>query len=156
MTTGMLHLHSTLRYLIVFVAIWAIFKAMSGMNGKKAFTKADQKPGLLYLIGMDLQLVIGLVLYFMGNWGYKIISNGGMAEVVGDGKVVNRFFVMEHPIGMILALILVHLGYAATKKTSNTDQQKFKKSFWMYLISFILIIAFVPWPFRELGRAWMP
>ncbi|HRP89318.1 MAG TPA: hypothetical protein PKX92_04720 [Edaphocola sp.] len=154
MITGMLHLHSTLRYLIVIIAIWAIIKAMSGMGGGKSFTKGDQKPGLFFLICMDLQLVIGLVLYFMGNWGYKLISNGGMGEVMKNST--SRFFAMEHAVGMIIALILVHIGYAASKKASNTDQQKFKKSFWMYLIGFLLILAFVPWPFRELGRSWMP
>ena len=154
MTTGMLHLHSLLRYLIVIVAVWAIFQSLSGMNGKKSFTKSDKRPGMLFMIFMDLQLVVGLVLWFTGNLGLKAVQSMG-GEVMKNA--VARFFVMEHTIGMILALVLVHLGYAATKKASNSDVAKFKKSFWFYLIGFILILAFVPWPFRaELGRGWMP
>ncbi|RQO30904.1 hypothetical protein DBR32_09335 [Taibaiella sp. KBW10] len=154
MNTGLLHVHSLLRYLIIIVAIWAIIKAASGMSGGKSYTKSDQRPGLFYLIFMDLQLVVGLLLYVMGNFGIKQIQALGMGEVMKNG--VARFFVMEHTLGMLLALILVHIGYANTKKAGLSDQKKFSKSFWCFLISFIVILASIPWPFRELGRGWMP
>lgn len=154
MTTGMLHLHSVLRYLVLIVAIWAIFKSMSGMGGAKAFTKSDQRPGLFFMIGMDLQLLIGLVLYFSGNFGLNSIKQLGMGEVMKNS--ITRFFAVEHTLGMLLALVLVHIGYAATKKAELSDQKKFKKSFWMYLIALIVIFASIPWPFRDLGRGWMP
>jgi hypothetical protein len=58
---------------------------------------------------------------------------------------------------MIIALVLVHIGYAITKKKDLADKKKFSKAFWLFLIAFILMIAFIPWPFREnLGRHWMP
>lgn len=154
MTTGMLHLHSILRYIVLIVAIWAIFKSLSGMNGGKTFTKADQKPGLFFMILMDIQLLVGLILYFTGNFGLNAIKTLGMGEVMKTS--ITRFFAVEHLIGMLLALVLVHIGYAATKKTGVSDQKKFKKSFWMYLIALIVIFASIPWPFRALGRGWMP
>jgi hypothetical protein len=154
MTTGMLHLHSILRYLILIVAVWAIFKSLSGMNGGKSFSKADQKPGMFYMILMDTQVLIGLILYFIGNFGFKAIQNLGMGEVMKNN--ITRFFAMEHLLGMLIALVLVHVGYSATKKTNLSDQKKYKKSFWMYLLALIVIFAFIPWPFRELGRGWMP
>lgn len=154
MNTGLLHVHSLLRYLIVIVGLWAIFKAASGMGGGKAYTKSDQRPGLFYLIFMDLQLVVGLLLYVMGGFGIKRIQEMGMGEVMKDS--ISRFFVMEHLLGMLIALILVHIGYAQTKKTDLSDQKKYSKSFWFFLISFIFILASIPWPFRELGRGWMP
>lgn len=155
MNTGLLHLHSLLRYLIILVAIWAIIKAASGMGGGKSYTKSDQRPGLFYLIFMDLQLIVGLLLYVMGNFGIKQIeAMGGMGEVMKNN--VARFFVMEHTLGMILAIILVHIGYANTKKANLSDRKKFSKSFWFFLISFIVILASIPWPFRDLGRGWMP
>lgn len=154
MTTGMLHLHSIIRYLTLLVALWAIFRSMSGMGGGKVFTKSDQRPGLFYMIAMDIQLVIGLVLYFTGNFGLNSIRQLGMGEVMKDG--VHRFFAIEHLLGMLIAVILVHVGYATTKKAELTDQKKFKRSFWMYLIALIVIFASIPWPFRDLGRGWMP
>ncbi len=69
---------------------------------------------------------------------------------------VARFFVVEHTIGMLLAIILVHIMYASVKKNID-DTAKFKKLFWYSLISFIIILASIPWPFRELiSRPWFP
>lgn len=154
MTTGMLHLHSILRYLTLLVALWAIFSSMSGMGGSKPFTKSDQRPGLFYMIAMDLQLLVGMVLYFTGNFGLNSIRQLGMGVVMKDS--VHRFFAVEHLLGMLIAVVLVHIGYAATKKTEFSDQKKFKRSFWMYLIALVVIFASIPWPFRDLGRGWMP
>lgn len=153
METGMLHLHSVLRYLIILVALWAIINMASGLSGKKPFTASDKRPALLLLILMDLQLLAGLFLYFFGPLGWKLIQSSGMSAVMGNDT--SRFFAMEHGIGMLIALILVHIGYAATKKGS--DKKKFSRSFWMFFIALLIILAFVPWPFREnLGRGWMP
>jgi len=155
METGMLHLHSILRYLLLIVAIWAIFTMYSGMSGKKSFTPKSKKPALFFLILMDIQLVIGLVLYFVGPLGYKNIQNQGFGEVMKNS--VARFFALEHVVGMLIALILVHIGYAITKKTDISDKKKFSNAFWLFLFALILMLSFIPWPFREsLGRGWMP
>jgi len=154
MHIGLLHLHSLLRWLILLMAIWAIIKMASGRSGGKAFTPADKKPALFFLIFMDLQLLVGLALYFEGPWGLKNIRNQGFGNVMKDA--VSRFFAVEHLVGMLIAVILVHIGYSATKKAA-TDQQKFNKAFWCFLIALIVILASIPWPFREaLGRGWMP
>lgn len=154
MLTGMLHLHSLLRYVILIVGIIAIIKMAKGMSSNKKFTDADKKPGLFFLISMDLQLLIGLVLYFIGNWGIKQIQAVGFGEVMSNS--IGRFFAMEHALGMVIAIILVHVGFAMTKKTDVPDQKRFKHGFFFFLIAYLLILAFIPWPFRELGRGWMP
>jgi len=155
METGMLHLHSFLRYLVLLVAIWAIIQMASGLGGKKVFSARDKRPALFFLIIVDLQLLVGLFLYFVGPWGFKNIQNQGFGEVMKNSTA--RFFALEHVVGMIIALILVHIGYAITKKKDLADKKKFSKAFWLFLIAFILMIAFIPWPFREnLGRHWMP
>lgn len=155
MFTGMLHLHGILRWLVLIVAIWAIITMASGMSGNKKFTAKEKRPALLFMIFMDIQFLVGLILYFVGPWGYKNIMNSGMGEVMKNSY--SRFFGLEHAVGMFIALILVHVGYAITKKTDISDSKKFSKAFWFLLFSLIVIIAFIPWPFREsLGRGWMP
>lgn len=149
----MLHLHSVLRYLILAAALWAIFQMASGLSGKKVFTKADKRPALIFMILMDLQLLVGLYLYFFLPNGIKKISQAGMGPVMEDK--VSRFFAIEHLAGMLIALILVHVGYAITKKPI-ADARRFKRAFWMFLLAFLFILAFIPWPFRELGRGWVP
>ena len=151
----MLHLHSVLRWIILIVAIWAIVKMASGRSGNKPFTASDKKPALFFLIFMDVQLLVGLFLYFTSaTYGYASFKTYSFGEIMKTA--VLRFFAVEHLIAMIIAVILVHIGYSATKK-APTDKQKFNKAFWCFLIALIVILASIPWPFREaLGRGWMP
>lgn len=154
MDTGILHLHSLLRWVVLLVALWAVVKMAAGRSGQKAFTPSDKRPALFFLIVMDLQLLAGLYLYLTGAWGLKNIQNQGMGNVMKDPA--SRFFAVEHLLGMLIALVLVHIGYSATKK-APTDRQKFNKAFWCFLVALLLILASIPWPFREsLGRGWMP
>lgn len=154
MYTGMLHLHGILRWIVLIVALWAIVKMASGRNGSKAFTAGDKRPALFFLISMDLQLLAGLYLYFTSpTWGFKSIQARGFAEIMSDK--VARFFAVEHIAGMLIATILVHVGYAATK-AQGSDKKKFSKAFTLFLIALIIILISIPWPFRELGRGWMP
>jgi len=154
METGMLHLHSIVRYLILLFALWAIIKMASGMNGGKTFTASDKRPAMLFMIFMDIQLLVGMYLYFFGSWGIDLIQkSSAMADVMKNS--VARFFAVEHILGMIIALILVHIGYAVIKKPIS-DKKKFKSAFWYFLIALIVILISIPWPFRtELGRGWM-
>ncbi|PSK95023.1 hypothetical protein [Taibaiella chishuiensis] len=154
MYTGMLHLHSVLRWIVLIVAIWAIVKMAAGRNGGKSFTGSDKRPALFFLITMDLQLLVGLYLYFVGALGIKNIQNQGFGAVMKVPEY--RFFALEHIVGMLIGVVLVHVGYAATKK-AGPDKQKFSKAFWCFLIALIVILASIPWPFREaLHRGWMP
>ncbi|MFT4061880.1 MAG: hypothetical protein QM642_05925 [Edaphocola sp.] len=155
MHTGMLHLHSVLRYVLVMVAVWAIVKMASGRNGNRSFTAADKRPALLFLIFMDVQLLVGLFLYFTSPvWGFATLNNNATGVVMKDSAM--RFFAVEHIAAMLIALVLVHIGYAATKKPI-ADKQKFNKAFWLFLVAFILMLASIPWPFREaLHRGWIP
>jgi len=151
MQTGILDFHSAMRYLIILVALWTLVQLASGLNGKKKFTSADKRPGMIFMILMDIQLLAGLFLYFFGNWGLSSIRSYGMAETMHN--TMTRFFAIEHETGMLIALILVHIAYALTKKTKLSDKARFAKPFWLFLIAFLFILSFIPWPFREaLGR----
>ncbi|MBK7764233.1 MAG: hypothetical protein IPI46_12955 [Bacteroidetes bacterium] len=138
-------LHSVLRWLLLIVLIVAVYKAFTGMQNKSAFTDSDNKSGLLLTILTDSQLIIGLVLYFMGPWGLKNIQNQGMAVVMKDG--FQRFFAVEHILMMLIAIVLIHVGRAKSKK-ANDDVAKHKMAFWFYFIALVLILASIPWPFR--------
>jgi hypothetical protein len=153
MYTGMIHLHSILRWVVLLVALWAIIKMAAGRSGNKAFTASDKRPALFFLITMDLQLLVGLVLYFIGNFGIKNIQAQGMGNLMKDA--IGRFFAVEHTLGMVIAVILVHIGYAATK-SNISDKKKFSKAFNLFLIALLIILISIPWPFRDLGRNWWP
>lgn len=150
MLTGIQHLHNFLRWFVLFFAIWTIIKSMSGMGGGKAFTKSDKRPAMLLMITADIQLLLGLVLYIGKDW-FKVLTSGGFMKLPAQ-----RFWAMEHMLGMLVAIILIHIGYAAVKK-DIPDTSKFKKVFWFTLIALVIIFATIPWPFREvIGRPLFP
>lgn len=123
---------------------------MSGMGGGKAFTKSDKRPAMLLMITADIQLLLGLVLYIGKDW-FKVLTSGGFMKLPAQ-----RFWAMEHILGMLVAIILIHIGYAAIKK-DIPDTSKFKKVFWFTLIALVIIFATIPWPFREVvGRPLFP
>lgn len=146
MYTGMLHLHNLLRWVVLILLLVNIFKAFTGMTGNKPFTNGDKKTGLFLLISAHLQLLIGLYQWFTGPWGLKNIQNPGMGAVMGDP--VNRFWAVEHFVGMLFGIILITLGRGIGKR-NLPDTEKHKRTFWVYLIALIIIMAVIPWPFRE-------
>lgn len=139
-------IHSIARWAILVLAILAIFKSLSGMMSKSAYGTTDNKLSLLLVSLCDIQLLIGLVQYFVGPWGLKNIQNQGMAMVMKDGY--SRFFAVEHILMMIIAIALIHVGRVKTKKAS-TDLSKHKNTFWFTLIAFVIMLASIPWPFKK-------
>lgn len=145
----MLVLHNLLRWLVLIFGLWAIISAVSGLAGKKEYTSSDDKSNFFFMLSMDVQLLIGLVLYFTNGWFERL-------KHLGDNMKdpVSRFFTMEHALLMIIAWLLVHAGRISVKKAS-TSQSKFKKSLIYFGIGMLLILIAIPWPFREeLGRFW--
>src|SRR5690606_23013888 len=144
METGILHLHNLLRWLVLICGIWAIIKAYSGMKGHRAFTASDKRPPLLFLIFCDIQLLVGLFLYFKKGWA-NVLSSGGNVM----SNAAQRFFAVEHLLGMVVAIVLVHIGYSVIKKNVS-DERKFKNLFWFFTIALLIMLLTIPWPFRDM------
>jgi hypothetical protein len=157
MYTTLLIIHSLLRWAILLAGIWAVFRAWKGVSEKTPFTGADNKAGLFFMIFFDLQLLVGLLLYFVASpYGLQAIQNGGMAAVMKNG--VQRFYAVEHITMAVIAFVLVHIGRAKVKK-ATTDALKHKKGLIFFGIVLVLVLLLTPWPFREaasaLGRGWL-
>lgn len=154
MQTLLLFLHNLLRWLILIFLLLSIIKSFSGWQSKKIFTPGDRKLWLFTLIFAHTTLLIGLIQLFLGRFG---IFTSSLPE--GTSVMKNkfyRFFWVEHPTAMILAVIFITLGYGMSKKPV-ADNIKFKRAFWFFLIALILILAGIPWPFREIvGRPLLP
>jgi hypothetical protein len=146
MYSALLHAHSGLRWIVLFLIVAAIFNAVISRK-KGTFEKKDKMLNLFAMISMHIQLLIGLVVYFMSE---KVQFTAGWMKVGAY-----RFFGMEHFIGMVLAIILITIG---RKKSENAAlvADKHKKIIVFYTIALLLVLAFIPWPFRtELGGRWM-
>ncbi|HZL09077.1 MAG TPA: hypothetical protein VFC65_03700 [Prolixibacteraceae bacterium] len=141
MYTGFLHLHDTLRWLLLISLLVTLVKYVSGWLGSKHWSKTDNILGVVLTSLMDLQLLTGLVLYFFLSPVTKLALSDFGAAMKDPGL---RFYAIEHFSMMLIAIVLVHIGRAKSKK-ATTDQKKFKTAFLFFLIALALIVAAIPW-----------
>ena len=147
MQTGLLHLHNLLRWIILVLLLLSILKSYTGMTSKKAFEASDKKIWLFTMIAAHITLLLGLYQWLLGRYGLFTYVKPEGISMMKDPYL--RFFQMEHPVSMILAILLITLGYGMAKKNVD-DQTKYKKAFRYFVLALVLILAAVPWPFREL------
>lgn len=152
--TVLLALHNLLRWVILIALIYAIVKSFTVMNSKGVFAGGDRKAALILLISSHLTLLIGLYQWLFGRFG--IISSSLPAGTQLMKDKFYRFYWVEHPFGMVLAITLITIGYGAVKK-GTTQAGLGKKAFWLFLIALVVLLATIPWPGRvEIGRPLFP
>jgi hypothetical protein len=133
MTTGLLHLHNFLRWVVLIAMLVAIVQLL--------LKKDALKVSKILLISAHSTLVLGLYQYFFGNIGFVFIKTMGMAAVMKDS--VARFWAVEHIFSMLLAITLITIGHVKYKKGGAP-----KTTLILYIIALLLIFAAIPWPFR--------
>jgi hypothetical protein len=133
-------IHSYWAYIVLIVLVYAVIKAILGCTQKKQFTDKDLRVGLFALIVSHIQLLIGLAWYFMSPW-YKVLKTD--AGAVMSNKAT-RLLAVEHPTVMILAVVLITIGWSQHKKKTE-DAAKFKMFAIFYGIGLLLIVSRIPW-----------
>ncbi|MGX7667717.1 hypothetical protein [Flavobacterium pedocola] len=127
--------HSGVAYLALTVLLLAVINAFIGYGSKKVFTDKDRKISLFALIFCHLQLVLGLVLYFVSPVGFNLL---------GNMETQARLTSLEHPLVNILAIALITVGWSKHKK-ETTDLGKFKKIAFLYTAGLLFLISRIPW-----------
>lgn len=141
MYTFVLATHNIMRWLVLVVGLIAIVMAFVGWFGKKEWRNADDKVGLAYTILMDVNLLLGLLLYiFLSPITKAAFADFGTAMGVSE----LRFFAVEHILGMVVAVILAHVGRALSKKATESAKKYRAAAIW-YTISILVILAMIPW-----------
>jgi hypothetical protein len=139
MYTGLQHTHSGLAYLallaLVLVIIWALVGALSGRD----FQEKDRKIALIAFILCHIQLLVGLILYFVSPIGFYLLSGGG---AMSDATA--RLTALEHPLINILAIVLISVGFIRAKKLESSTA-KFRSIYMMYAVGLLLILSRIPW-----------
>lgn len=135
--------HSGLRWLLLasFVLTLVYLFRMSDAAGNQ---KKIKFLALTTLIISHIQILLGLTLYFISP---KVVFAAGAMK-----DSVQRFFLVEHISLMLIAVILITVGYARWKRANRLEANR--KLFWYYFISFLLILLSIPWPFRIAGSSW--
>ena len=140
MDTGLLHLHSILRWIILLLLLICLVQALSK-------NIAVRKMSLWLMISAHLMLIVGIYQVFFGRYG---INKGLPAGVELMKDKFYRFFWVEHPLMMLIAIILITIARGKAKALN------YKAVSWLLFIALLLIFAAIPWPFREgVARPWI-
>jgi hypothetical protein len=134
-------MHNIVRWVALILAILATVSAFLGWFGKRQWSERDRKIGSFFAIAMDIQLLLGLVLYFV----YSPITRTALADFGAAMGVKDlRFFAIEHAFYMILALVFAHLGSILSRRAPDS-KAKYQRAAIFFGLSLLLILLGIPW-----------
>ena len=140
--------HNILRWVVLGLGVLTMVKMYSGWLKKNPWTDTHRKFGLIFTIALDTQLTVGFLLYFV----FSDLVRTAFADF--GSAMTNptlRFFSVEHITLMLIAIALGHIAASVGKK-DLPDQNKFKRSAFLFSFSLLLIILGIPWS----TRPWLP
>lgn len=140
-------LHNITRWVLIILAVIVIVRGFTGWLRGRRFNKDDNRYGMLYTVFFDVQLLLGMVLYFTKGWAGVLTADFASA-MRSSGT---RFFAIEHLLLMLIALVVAHVARSLSRKASS-DLLKHRRAAIGFLISFVLMMAAIPWPFFSYGR----
>jgi hypothetical protein len=134
MYTGLHHSHILLRYFVLIMLVVVIFMSLIGLVKKKPFGRLNDKFSLYLLIFTHLQLVVGLILYFVSpNVKFS-------ADTMKDPSL--RYWTVEHVVGMLVAIALITVGRISTKKLP-LDGAKHMRLLVVNAVALVLIVSII-------------
>ena len=142
MYTTLQFIHSYWAYLVLLVVLLATLNALAGFFSKREYAAKDFRISLFALIFTHIQLLIGLILYFVSPLGFQNIGNVGMGAVMKNSEF--RLYAVEHPLIMILTIVFITIGYSKHKK-NLLSHKKFKTLSIFYTIALVLMLSRIPW-----------
>ncbi len=134
MYTGLLHTHSLLRYFILIALVVVIVKGVIGLVNKQPYGKWDNKLGLYLFIFTHMQLLAGIILFFVSP--FVQFGQGTMSDKV------TRYWTVEHIFAMLIAVVLITLARTTSKKMTN-DADKHKRMVIFNSIALIVILVVI-------------
>ena len=137
--------HNIVRWIALILGILVTVRAFLGWFRSTEWSDRDRKLGMYYTSAMDVQFLLGLILYFFLSPLTRLALQNFSTAMGNSGL---SFFAIEHPFAMILAVVFAHLGSALPKKAPDS-KSKFKRAAIWYTLSVLLLIIGMPW-FRPL------
>lgn len=140
--------HSWIRWVVVAAAVLVVLRSLLALGGRRGWTPADERAARFFTSALDLQMLIGLALYFYFSPLMSILRQQ-MAMVMRDDAM--RYWIIEHPFGMILAVVLAHVGRVRIKKAGD-PRRKHRLALIFFGLALVVIAGSIPWPGTATGR----
>jgi hypothetical protein len=137
----LLKIHQIASWFLLLAAAWALVRSWRGMIFGKSWLTADKRAAFFLVLLTDLQVLAGLILYFVYSPLTRIIFSN-FSATMSDTQV--RFYAVEHIAVMLIALIVVHMGRANARKAQFANR-KHRISAIFFTIATLLILSRIPW-----------
>lgn len=148
MYVTLLWVHSWWRWVVLLFAVATLVHACIGCFGARPFTRRSRSLSAAYVGTLDLQLMVGTILYLF----VSPLTSAAFADL---GAAMRnpplRFFAMEHGPTMLVGVALAHIGSARARK-ADTDVLRHRRLLVWQGIALVLMLAAVPWPWLDVGR----
>lgn len=131
--------HNGTGMIILLIMLAAIIMVFIHLLMKEPMNRAVRVSSLIALIAMHSQLIVGGILYLLSPVGLSNLSGAAM------GHKISRFYAVEHPVGMILAIVLVTIGYRISKRKTENSQRQYRQMLVFYLLGFGIMTYLIPW-----------
>lgn len=131
--------HNLLRWLVILAGLLMLIITYRGWNGGISWRKTDERLNRLFVASVDLEVFLGALLYVTSRVTQPAFHDFGQLLKLQ----LTRFFGLEHPLAMILALIFVHAG--STMARAAEGPRKFRRAAIMYTLALLTILAAIPW-----------
>ena len=141
MDSVILGLHNLVRWVVIVTGLWAVVRTWRGWIGRAAWTPADTRAARFFIISLDVQLLLGVLLYAV----FSPLTQRAFRDIgaaMRDAPV--RYFLVEHVGIMLIAIVIAHIGFAKTKR-ATVDAAKFQTAALWLGIALAAIVGFVPW-----------
>jgi hypothetical protein len=148
MYNSVLWLHSWLRWAVLVAGAFAWIRAVRGFTGKRPWLPIDDLWGFAFSIVLDIQFLVGLILYIFLSPITKMAFQNMSAAMHIDTV---RFFTVEHLTGMIIGIGFVHMGRLKLRKIPDAAR-KHRTAMIYFGIALLLIVASIPWPGMPVAR----
>lgn len=132
--------HSGWRWILLALGLVTVVVYLMGWLNGRHYRKLDNRLGLYFVIAADIQLLLGLVLFVVLSPLTRPLFAGG--NIIQDDTV--RFYVLEHPLMMIVALVLIHVGRARQRRRDESHA-KFRLGVIYYGLALALMLAGIRW-----------
>lgn len=151
MYAPLLILHSVLRWAVIILGALAVISAVRGWQGGFPWGSADESRAKRFVITLDVQLIVGLLLY----WLFSPLTTAALQDFGGAMRDPTlRFFAVEHTSLMVVAIALAHVGKVKAAKARDHATKHRTVAIFFGLALLAVLIA-TPWPFSSEMRPWL-
>ena len=140
----LLIIHNLFRWVALGILSYSIYRSAWGYRRQSSFSKGDNAFRHWTATALQIQMMVGFVLYFNSPFVSSYWNNSG-----SEGE--SFFFPVVHLTLMFLAVTIISIGSAMAKR-QPTDHQKYKVMLIWFSVGLLIILIAVPWPFSPLAQ----